>query len=71
MVRKPINADYSALTEKIDTNSEGPKLKLMIESELLSIKILLLKVTLKISQEKYLLSLLCWELILRPIKLKI
>ena len=25
--RKPINADYSALTEKINTNSKAPKFK--------------------------------------------
>ena len=25
--RKPINADYSALTEKISTNSKAPKFK--------------------------------------------
>ena len=25
--KKPINADYSALTEKIETNPKGPKLK--------------------------------------------
>ena len=36
----------------------------MIESELLSIKIFLVKVTLKISQEKYLLLILFWKLIL-------
>ena len=40
-------------------------LKIMIESELLSIKIFLVKVTLKIAQEKYLLSILSWKLMLR------
>ena len=34
--KKPINANYSALTEKIETNPKAPKFKLMIESELLS-----------------------------------
>ena len=49
--KKPINADYSALTEKIETNF---MIKFMIESELLSIRIFLIKVTLKINEEKYL-----------------
>ena len=34
--KKPINANYSALTEKIETNPKAPKFKLMIESKLLS-----------------------------------
>ena len=67
--KKPINAGYSTLTEKIETNLKA--LKLMIELELLSIKIFLVKVTLKIGQEKYLLSILFLKLILGLIKLKI
>ena len=69
---KPINADFSALTEKIETNSKAPKFKLMREreSELLS-TIFLVKVTLKIRQEKYLLSIVFWKLILELMKLKI
>ena len=52
--KSPINADYSGLTEKIETNpKELLTLKLMMESELLSIKILLVKVTLRIGQEKF------------------
>ena len=43
----------------------------MIESELLSIRIFLVKVTLKIGQEKYLLLILSWKLILGHKKLKI
>ena len=39
-------------------------LNLMIESELLSIKIFLARVTLKIGQERYLLLILCWKPIL-------
>ena len=42
----------------------------MIESELLSIKIFLVKVTLNIGQEKELLSILFWKLILGLFKLK-
>ena len=43
----------------------------MIEPELLGIKILPVKDTLTISQEKYLLSILCWKLIIGLIELKI
>ena len=46
-------------------------LKLMIESESLSIRIFLVKITLKIGQEQYFLSILFWKLILTLIKLKI
>ena len=66
-----INADYSALTENIESSYKAPNLKLEIKSELLSIRIYLVNVTLKIGQEKYLLSILCRKLILGLIKLKI
>ena len=63
--KKPINADYSSLTEKKKKKKKRMKqipnllnLKLMIESGLLSIRIFLVKVTLKIGQEKYLLLIL-------------
>ena len=46
-------------------------LKLMIWSELLSIKIFLVQFTLKIGQEKYLLLIPFWKLILRITKLMI
>ena len=52
--KKPINADYSSTTEKL---RQIPAL--------LSIKIFAVKVTLKIRQEKYLLLVLYWKLILR------
>ena len=45
--------------------------KLMIELELLSIRIFLVKATLKIGQEKYLLLILLWKLILGLKNLKI
>ena len=45
-------------------------LKSMIDSELLIVRIFLVKVTLKIGQEKYLLSILFWNLIFGFIKLK-
>ena len=48
-----------------------PGLKLLIESELLNIRIYLVKVTLKIGQGKYLLLILAWKVILGLIKLKI
>ena len=57
--KKPIDANYSALTEKIETNPKAPQFK-FIESELLSIRIFSsVKATLKIGQEKYLLLPLC------------
>ena len=52
--KKPNDADYSALAEDIERNPKSPKFKLVIESELLSTKIFLVKVTLKIGQKKYL-----------------
>ena len=55
--KKPINADYLAFTEKIETNPKAPQLKVN-ELELLSIRIFLIKLTLRISQEQYLLSIL-------------
>ena len=49
--KKPINADYSALTEKLKQILKLLNLKLMIESESQSICLFLVKVTLKIGQE--------------------
>ena len=37
--KKLINADYSAFTEKIETNHKAPKFKVMMNLELQSIKI--------------------------------
>ena len=62
ILKKPINVNYSALTEKIETNHIASKFKSVIterfikesESELLSIRIILVKVTLKIGREQYL-----------------
>ena len=51
------DADYSALT-KLSQILKFLNLKLVIESELLSIKIFLVKVTLEIVREKYLLWIL-------------
>ena len=56
--KKPINVDNSALNEKKMT-------------QILSIRIFLAKVILKIGQEKCLLSILFWKLILALIKLKL
>ena len=56
--KKPIDADHCALADKIERILKL-NLKLVIESGLLSIRTLLVKVTLKIVQEKYLLSILC------------
>ena len=54
-----INADYSVLTEKLTRTLKVLCLKLIIESELLSKRIFLVKVLLKIDQEKYLISIVC------------
>ena len=50
--------------EKLTPILKHLNLKLMIETELLNIKIFLVKVTLKNGQEKYLLSVLFCKLIL-------
>ena len=63
---KLINANYSTLTEKVETNPKAPKL--MTELKLVSRRIFLVKVTLKIGHE---LMILFRKLILRHIKLKI
>ena len=64
--KKPTNADYFALPgkKKMRQILKLLSLKLMIESELLSMRLFLVKVILKIGQEKYLLSILFWKLIL-------
>ena len=59
------------LSKKLGPILKPLSLKLMIELELLSIRIFLVKVILKIGQEKYLLSILFWKLILGLINLKI
>ena len=56
--KKAINADYSVLTKNVRRILKLLSLKLMMESELLSIRICLIKVALKIVQEKYLLLIL-------------
>ena len=50
--KKPINSDYSVLTKKLRSILKLLNLKLTIESELLSVRIFLVKITLKIGQEK-------------------
>ena len=50
---------------------QSNSLKLMIELEILTIRIFLVNVTLKIDQKIYLLIILCWKIILGYIKLKI
>ena len=45
--KKPINANYSVLTKKLSTILE------FLESELLSIRMFLVKLTLKTGPEKY------------------
>ena len=45
--KKPINTNYSAVTEKTETNSKSPNLNLMIEWELIGTRIFLVKITVK------------------------
>ena len=59
MCRNPINANYFALSEKIETNLKAAKFNVNDRSELPSIRIFLLKTALKIGQEKYSLSIMC------------
>ena len=70
--KKPIDADYPALSKEVELQvTKQLSLKLVIESELLSTKIFLAKVALKIGQNKYLWLILCWKLIVGLVKLKI
>ena len=56
--KKSIDVDYSDLTEKLRPILKLLNLKLVIESELLDIRIFLVNVMLKIGQEKNLLLIL-------------
>ena len=56
--KKRINADYSDLTENIETNPKAPKFKVNDRVSLLSIRTFLVKVTLAIGREKYVLLIL-------------
>ena len=67
---KPINAAYSDLIEKFETNLKAPKFKANGRVRITKYKNIFIKVTLKIGQEKYLLSILCWKIILGLIKSK-
>ena len=58
--KKTINAYYSASTEKTETNSKAPNDRVRITRY----KYILVKVTLKIGQDKYLLPILRRKLIL-------
>ena len=64
IIKRPINAVYSALTEKIETNHKTPKFKVNDRVRMIRYKNIFCKVTLKIGQEKYLLSILFWKIIL-------
>ena len=68
--KKPIKADYSALTQKIETDSKARKFRVIGRVIISNIRIFLVKVTLKIGQTKYLLLILFWKLILGLMKTK-
>ena len=71
--KNPINSDYSALTEKTERNSKAPKFKINYRVKIPKhkIRVFVVKITLKIGQENYLLLILFWKLILGPKNLKI
>ena len=56
--KKPLDADYSALTENIETNHKVPKFKVNDRVRITKYKNIFVKVTLNIGQEKYLLLIL-------------
>ena len=56
--KKPFDADYSPLTEKIETNHKAPKFKVNDKVRITKYKNIFVKVTLNIGQEKYLLLIL-------------
>ena len=56
--KKPINADYSASIEKNETNHKAAKFKVIGRVRVTRYKNFLVTVTLKIGQEKYILSIL-------------
>ena len=56
--KKPINADYSALSETISTNLKAPKFKVNDTVRITKYENVFSKVPLKIGGEKYLLSIL-------------
>ena len=68
--KKPIKADYSALTQKIEADSKAPKFRVIDRVIITNIRIFLVKFTLKIGQKKYLLLILFWKLILGLIEIK-
>ena len=69
--RKPIYADYSALTGETESSHKAPNLMLKKKSRLLTTRIFLVEVTPKISWKKHLRFVMFWWLILGRIKLKI
>ena len=64
IIKRPINAVYSALTEKIETNHKTPKFKVNDKARITKYKNIFSNITLKIGQENYLLLILFWKLIL-------
>ena len=69
LIKKLTNADYVALTEEIERIIK--LLNVVMEPVLLSIRMLLVKVTQKIGRKKYLWLIVCWKQILGLIKLNI
>ena len=69
--KKPINTDYSGFTEKLQTNPKAPMFEINDRIRITKYTNLLVNAILKISQEKYLLSILFQKLILGVTNVKI
>ena len=69
--KQPFYAKYSLLPEEIESNNKASKFKVGNRVQITKYKLFLAYVTPKIGQEKYLLLILYWKLILARIKLKI
>ena len=68
-MKNRINANYSTLPEKNETNSKAPKFKVNDRAIITKYKNVFVKVALKIGEENYLLLISFWIVILEQ-KLK-
>ena len=69
--KKPINANYFALTEETESNHKAPKFKASDRVRITKYKNIFSKGYPKIGHKKYLWLILCWKLILGHIRLNI
>ena len=57
--KKPVDADYSVLTEEIEWSHKSPKFKVVDRVRITKYKKFLAKITHKTGQEKYFLLIMC------------